>query len=170
MKKYFLKTVILLLGLCASYGYAENPSPESSMQSLNTESSAVQNSTLNQPSHPPKNYFDIRVDDKENDRFLGEFINMLTTLGIIIVIILIATWFLKKMVNTRIQQLNTTSYIKIVEKRTLTPRTSLYLLDIHGKGFILAESNNGVTSLGSFDVNEMETTPSSSFKDIMENK
>ena len=74
---------------------------------------------------------------------MAEFMNMLTTLGIIVVVILIATWFLKKMVSSRIQQLNTTSVIKVIERRTLTPKTSLYLLDIKGTGFILAESIMG---------------------------
>lgn len=121
--------------------------------------------------HPPKNYFEIKVDDKEGDRFLSEFINMMTTLGIIVAIILIATWFLKKMMNTRMEQLNTTSEIKIIEKRLLTPKTSLYLIDIHGTGFILAESLNGVTSLGSFNVNEMENSNGQEpFNKLMENR
>ena len=115
-------------------------------------------------------YFDMKAGEKENDRFLGEFMNMLTTLGIIVVIILIATWFLKRMVNSRIQQLNTTSVIKIVERRTLTPKTSLYLLDINGMGYILSESTNGVTSLGSFNVIEMESQKPQSFDDLMKNK
>lgn len=172
MKKYFFRIVIVwVLGLSAHYGYSENPSAESAQQ-INAKSTTQQSPMmgLEQPSNPPKNYFDIKVEDKENDRFLSEFINMMTTLGIIVVIILIATWFLKKMVNSRIQQLNTSSYIKIVERRTLTPKTSLYLLDIHGKGFIVAESTNGVTSLGSFDVNEIEKNQPVSFSDVMEKK
>lgn len=110
----------------------------------------------NQTTQAPKNYLDIKVDDKEGDRFFSEFINMLMTLGLIVAIILIATWFLKKMVSSRMEQMNTTSIIKVVEKRMLTPRTSIYLIDVKGDGFILAESNNGVTSLGTFNFNKAE--------------
>ncbi|QLH35282.1 MAG: flagellar biosynthetic protein FliO [Parachlamydiaceae bacterium] len=77
----------------------------------------------------------------------------------------------QKMMNTRMEQLNTTSEIKIIEKRLLTPKTSLYLIDIHGTGFILAESLNGVTSLGSFNVNEMENSNGQEpFNKLMENR
>ncbi len=146
-----------------------------SLFSLNLQSQDVQEpkTTVITPSSPPSTskYFDVKVDEKEGDRFFSEFINMLTTLGLIVALILIATWFLKKMVSSRIQQLNTTSEIKIVERRNLTPKTSLYLLDIKGKGFILAESANGVTSLGSFDLNDVEKAqPQQTFKEVMKDK
>ncbi len=170
-------TVILILAFCffCPYGYSDNASQElhnsSSNESHSTSnrSNIPENSTIPQ-TKPSKNYFDIKPDEKEGDRFFSEFMNMLTTLGLIVAIILLATWFLKRMVNSKIQQLNTTSLIKIVEQRTLSPKTSLYFLDIQGKGFILAESINGVTSLGSFDVSEIEKAPPTNFKDIMKNR
>ena len=83
-----------------------------------------------------------------DDRFLREFLNMLFILGMIVGLILIATWYLKRMVNTRIQQQNVTSTIKILEKRSLTPKSTIYLLDVFGKGLLVADSANGVTNLG----------------------
>lgn len=161
MKTHFLNIFLLLICcLSCNYGYGETV----------TNKQETQGTTANPIAKPPKNYLDIKVDEKERDHFLNEFINMLTTLGVIVAVILIATWFLKKMVHTKIQQLNTTSVIKIVERRTLTPKTSLYLLDIKGVGFIVAESINGVTSLGSFDVNEVESQQPASFKNVMKNK
>lgn len=152
MKKYAILFLIFsLLISCKLYSETTGPSQETAPKD-----------------HVSKNYFDIKVDDKEGDRFFSEFINMLTTLGILVAIILIATWFLKKMVHGRMQQLNTTSEIKIIEKRLLTPKTSLYLVDIKGKGFILAESMNGVTSLGSYNIEEMENLPKKpTFKEII---
>lgn len=176
MKKYFLNIFLLIACFLSQNGYCETSPQEFDNPSLNTVES-IQNkieipeNQVNSPLKSPKNYLDIKVNEQESDRFLSEFMNMLTTLGIIVVIILIATWFLKKMVNSRIQQLNTTSAIKVVERRTLTPKTSLYLLDINGVGFILAESTNGVTSLGSFNVNEIESSQQkSSFNDVMQQK
>lgn len=164
MKKYLMYGFLFFTTCICSYGYSEAPLQEATPHAVPDTSS-----NQAQQSKPPKNYFDIKADEKEGDRFIGEFMNMLTTLGLIVAIILIATWFLKKMVNSRIQQMNTVSLIKIVERRTLSPKTSLYLVDIHGRGFILSESINGVTSLGNFDVNEMENAQKPSFKDI-ENK
>lgn len=99
------------------------------------------------PNHP----FGINIDENDTDHFMHEFINMMTTLGIIVAFVLIATWFLKRTFNTRIEQLNTSSVVKVVERRILNPKTTIILLEIQGKGFILAESINGVTHLGDFD-------------------
>lgn len=85
--------------------------------------------------------------DGSADYFFTTFVNMLATLGIIIALILIVAWFLKKMLNTRIQQINTSSLIKIIERRTLTPKTSIYLLEFNGQDILIAESQNGVTQL-----------------------
>lgn len=171
MKKFFLNLFLFVVTyLSCNYGYSE-PSFQDSLNTAPPSTVSKQELPVNtkqQPSLPPKNYLDIKVEEKDGDRFLSEFINMLTTLGVIVAIILIATWFLKRMVNTKIEQLNTTSLIKIVERRTLTPKTSLYLVDIKGAGFILAESINGVTSLGSFDVNEIEKP--TSFNGVMKSK
>jgi flagellar biogenesis protein FliO len=169
MKKYFLH-FFLLLATCISINNAYSETGPSSIEAPAPLPQHLQETPNAHETKSPKNYFDIKVDEKEGDRFFSEFINMLTTLGIIVLVILIATWFLKKLVNSRIEQLNTTSHIKIVERRNLNPKTSLYLIDINGSGFILAESTNGVTSLGSFDINEMEKGSASSFKDVMNTK
>lgn len=106
------------------------------------------------------------------DKFISEFISMLATLGLIISLILIVAWFLKRMVNSRQDQANETSIIKVVERRSLSPKTAVYLLEIEGKSLIIAESVNGVTRLVDYDSPiEEDEKPSpipSSFKKILE--
>lgn len=172
MTKIILNLFILSL-FFASSAFTQVPEPIFETQISNSlPPMEADNSSSTQPlPKPAKNYFDIKGDNKEGDRFLSEFINMMTTLGLIIVIILIATWFLKKMVSSRIQQLNTSSLIKIIERRTLSPKTSLILVDIQGAGYVFAESTNGVTALGNFDPNTIEKQEqSSSFEDVMKNQ
>jgi flagellar biosynthetic protein FliO len=84
------------------------------------------------------------------DRFISNFINMLTSLGLIIALIFIVSWILKRFLNTRIQQINTQSTIKIIERRALTPKTCIYLLEIEDKRIVIAESTNGVTTLSQY--------------------
>lgn len=83
----------------------------------------------------------------QEDHFFYQFFNMLFSLGSILVIVLIISWILKRALNTRMQQLNTNSLIKIIERRALTPKTTLYVLQIKGKDIAIAESLNGVTLL-----------------------
>ena len=92
------------------------------------------------------------VEGKGDDNFMREFLNMLATLGLLIALILSVTWVLKRMLNTRIQQMNSKSVIKILERRSLTPKSAIYLLDIQGKGFIIAESHSGITTLGTMEL------------------
>lgn len=90
----------------------------------------------------------------KEDNFTRDLVQMVITLGIITAIIFMMTWFLKRMLNTRIQQMNVSSGIKILERRALTPKSSLYLLDVKGKGMVVAESTNGLVKLSDFDLEE----------------
>lgn len=116
-------------------------------------------------------------EEKQNDRFWSEFLNMLATLGMIIGVILIAAWFLRRLLNTRLEQINISSSIKITERRSLSPKTALYLLEVNDKAILIAESQNGVTLLSQFSPESgsspeeapPETNPSS-FTKILESK
>lgn len=111
----------------------------------------------------------------ETNKFLSEFVSMMGTLGLIISAILIFAWFLKRMVNTRQEQANTTSIIKVVERRSLSPKTAVYLLEVEGKSLIVAESVNGVTRLAEYDSpqdanekNETQPKVPSAFSKLMD--
>lgn len=115
----------------------------------------------------------METPNKQNDRFFTEFLNMLATLGFVIGIILLAAWFLRRLLNTRLEQINTTSTIKIIERRSLSPKTALYLIEIYEKTVLIAESQNGVTQLAEFADNKEEPATTSgtlpqSFSKILE--
>lgn len=81
------------------------------------------------------------------DNFMKEFMKMLLTLGAIITVLLLISWMLKRMTNTRMQQINESSDIKILERRSITAKTSVYLLDIKGRQVAIVESHNGLLLL-----------------------
>lgn len=101
------------------------------------------------------------------DRFYNEFFHMLLVLGLILAVLLGVTWFLKRMLNMRFEQGNATSSIKIIERRVLTPKTAIYVIEIFEKRFAIAESHNGITSLG--ELKEEPLHPSE-FEKIMQKK
>lgn len=94
----------------------------------------------------------VDTPEKHNDRFYLEFFNMLATLGLVIAIILIAAWLLRRLLNTRLEQINTTSTVKIVERRALSPKSAVYLLEIYDKIIVVAETQSGITQLGEFSI------------------
>jgi flagellar biosynthetic protein FliO len=81
------------------------------------------------------------------DHFTRDMLNMLSTLGIVVAVLYGLAYAIKRMMNNRVQQLNTSSLIKVVEQRSLSPKSTLYLVEVHGKTIVLGESVNGVTLL-----------------------
>ena len=105
------------------------------------------------PSVYPPRFEEIdHVAEREPAEFQTKFLKMLGLLGLLIGGMYLASWSIKRMTKTRISQQNTDSAIKVVETRVLSHRTTLYLLDIEGKGFVIAESPGGVTRLLDVDL------------------
>lgn len=96
---------------------------------------------------PLEKELELREDE---DRFFYQFIKMLGTLGLLIGFMLFASWFLKRLLNTRVQQMNTTSYIKVIERRALSNKSSLYLVEVQGKTFVVGESMQGLSLITNF--------------------
>lgn len=82
--------------------------------------------------------------------YWAEFANMLMTLAFIIVLIIVTVWVLKKVMRSRVQNLNRSAGIKILERRPLNQKSSLYLVNILGKGVVISESQAGVQVITEF--------------------
>lgn len=151
----FLAAIFFLQNI--SYA-AETPSAESTLETPRQHAAKVPDFSppkdLTGPVFPPEDL--IGEPNPDTNRFLTEFVNMMATLGLIISLILIVAWFLKRMLNTRQEQANITSLIKVVERRSLSPKTAVYLLEIEGKSVLIAESQNGVTRLTDYTTPEEE--------------
>lgn len=121
-----------------------------------------------QTKESPSNYWDEDVDDtKVKSSFSDEFLHMMMSLGFIIVIMLLAGWALKRLMGQRVQQANNNSDIKVIERRPLSAKSAVYLLDIHGRTIIVGESATGLHSLGDFPTPGDNQT---SFSEIYEEK
>lgn len=83
----------------------------------------------------------------DEGHFASQLLQMLLMLGLLLGLLLFTSWFLKRMMNTRIQQVNGNSAIKVLEQRAVSTRTTVYALDIEGKTYIFAETPSAVTPL-----------------------
>lgn len=89
----------------------------------------------------------------EDNRFFEEFLHMLLILGFIVAGLLFASWLLKRVMSNRLEQMNVSSAIKVLERRPITPKSSIYLLEIHDRRIVVGESLNGLTLLADFRSN-----------------
>lgn len=144
-KTYLIFALLFIFAYWIAPAWGQQPLPQPQPQAHSNEA--------------PPNPFpfeDIKNEQHKpgEDRFISDFMNMLASLGLIIALIFIVSWFLKRFLNTRIQQMNTTSAIKIVERRALTPKSSIYLLEVNDRTMVIAESTNGVTLLSNLHMRE----------------
>lgn len=72
---------------------------------------------------------------------------MLLMLGILLGLVLFASYFLKKMTSVRLESLNTTSRIKVLEHRALSQKASVHLVEIDDKEFLIAENHAGISAI-----------------------
>lgn len=149
MKKIVVSSVLVMLLLCV-FGFAEEL-PE----------------VLQQETPLPQ--------EPTTEHFFMEFLHMLGMLGLLLALMLGVSWVLKRVLSNRMEQINQSSPIKIIERRSLTPKTAIFVIDVFGKKSVIADHHNGVTYLGDLPsdviINEDEPLPPSrSFKDILKAK
>lgn len=110
--------------------------------------------------------------EESSDKFTSELLNMLLTLGMLVAVIFALSWILKRMLNVKNQQENVRSTIKILEKRSLSPKAALYLVEVFGKTLVVAESPTGFNCMATFDHTEesddAEAKPQKSFEKILD--
>ena len=70
----------------------------------------------------------------------GAFLKMFLVLIALIVGIFITVWILKKLSQGRWASGNSNRAIKIIEKRPLSQKTMLYIIDVDGQQSVIAES------------------------------
>lgn len=148
--KDYLCLFLILIGFL-SYPLKTFSQQQESEPAQSADASAYAPHETIPPKHTDPFYFSKESFEHElgheTDSFPAKFLNMLFILGLLIGFMILASWALKRMMKTRLTQLNTTSAIKVVETRSLSPRSTLYLLEIQGKTLLIAESPTTISLL-----------------------
>jgi len=126
--------------------------------------SVVMAETATSPKTQNEFYIDPEKPEVQTRHFYVEFLNMILTLVVIIILLLLITWAFKRLLHSRMQQINVTSTIKILETRAVSTKASVHLIEVQGKGIVFAESGSGIVKLTEIEL------PESSFQNILEEK
>jgi flagellar biogenesis protein FliO len=84
-------------------------------------------------------------------------VKMLISLLALALLLFASYWFLKRLIQNRLQKGVGRQSIEIVEKRMISPKTMLYLVQVENKKILFAESHLEVKALDTFRV--VETLP-----------
>ncbi len=72
-------------------------------------------------------------------------------LALIVVLMGLTFWMFKRLSQSRVKQQNYMKSIKILEKRPISPKSILYLIEVAGKQILIAESQIEVRTIQNFD-------------------
>ncbi|MFI0435653.1 MAG: FliO/MopB family protein [Parachlamydiaceae bacterium] len=161
---FFLQTLCCPLSIFADEHHVSSSSsaPKSAEQSFDDEEDQNQvefnQHAFDNDSEDKRFNLDLHdVDERWNhqlsheaESFEKKFFNMLIVLGLLIGFMFLASWALKRMMKSKLSHLNTGSAIKLLETRYLSPRATLYFIEIEGQTLLIAESPTAVTHLKTF--------------------
>lgn len=85
------------------------------------------------------------------------FAKMLITLVVIVFLLFATYWILRRVMQNRLQRGVGKGSIHILEKKMISPKTMLYLVEVEEKKILIAESHLEIKRLESFE----DKTPTS---------
>ncbi len=74
------------------------------------------------------------------ENYQASLMKMFFMLILLIAFLILTVWLLKKFINSRMQLAAQGKSIQILERRTISPKSILYLLEIDGEKFLISES------------------------------
>ena len=127
-----------------------------------------------QANNPPKSHVETQVDQKTEEKkedtpltveespatvdmskatesYETAFIKTIVVLVCLLVLITLTVWMFRKISNGRLRNFNYHKSVKILEKRPLSPKSMLYLIEVGGKQVLIAESQLEVRTVTTLD-------------------
>lgn len=92
----------------------------------------------------PKNSFlteETASETTPDFNYRSAFIRMLISLVALMLFIFLTFWAFKRLMRSRIASTNQSRAIKILEKRAISPKSILYLIEVENEKILIAESH-----------------------------
>lgn len=87
--------------------------------------------------------FNEYLEAPQDFNYWQEFFRMMLILGIILGSVLILAWILKGYLNKRVKQINIQHQIKVLERRNLSQKSMIYLIEVEGQKMLIGDSASG---------------------------
>lgn len=141
MKKYLITLLICLFSFSLQ-GFEAPPTPEPPPGiSEEPQKETTPHQTGIDEAYTPY------LEKAEPEDFKSKFFHMLFILSLIIGFMILASWMLKRMSKVRLNNINVSSAIKIIEMRQLSHKSAIYLIEVEGHHLVVAESSTGIHHL-----------------------
>jgi len=121
--------------------------------SLEEGGKTVNDSSFTESEKEPIDLSELQSTQASYESAIYKIVFVLLTL---ILLSALAFYLFKKFASSRMQQANHFRNIKILEKRAISPKSMLYLVEVGGKKMLIGESQLELRSLSSLDWIEPE--------------
>lgn len=88
---------------------------------------------------------------KTTESYETAFIKTIVVLVGLLVLVILTVWMFKRISSGRLRTFNYLKSVKILEKRPLSPKSMLYLIEVSGKQVLIAESQLEVRTVATLD-------------------
>src|SRR5690348_3159016 len=148
-----LKQIFISLLLCTSTfviaetGAAPNQTQTTQKQTGTSETPA----DTSAPALPTQEIPPPPSSSQITESYEGSFLQVIVSLIGLVVLVVVTFWILKRLGRGRFGKFGSDKAIHIIERRPLSPKSVLYLVQIENKRVLLSESQFEVRSHASFD-------------------
>ena len=150
MKNYLIFPIFIFVTFFSGLSFSqEQPNVKDNDLSKEQENFDLFYSDLED--HPSSKHDESISNEHTTSKFEYRLLNMLLMLITLITFMVLAGWALKRMMRSRINNLNTSSVIKIKETRNISPRSTLYLVEIEGQTLLIGETHQTITHLATLE-------------------
>ena len=88
-----------------------------------------------------------KIEEALPDNFNALFTRMIITTSLIIILIIATLWAFKKFIRKKIFFSNSQNMVRILESRTLSAKSILYLIEVEKQKILISESHAGVSKI-----------------------
>ncbi len=106
----------------------------------------------------PKEFSDEIIESIPSPQYQKSFVRMMVLVLVFIVLVTAAYVFLKKMIKGKYRPSGPSQSIKILEKKVLSPKTMLFLIEVEKEKVLISESQVHVKHLHKCEKIPVQTT------------
>ena len=146
----------ILLSIFFSFNYAEDQKNYTSVYSDSTEDVPIMSDNDNEanPNAPTIINKDQHFDPPS---FKKAFFKMAIALFALIILVVITFYSLRRLNRVKTSQANKMQSIKILEKRPISPKSMLYLIEVDGEKVLISESNLEVRPIQAIGLEKLDS-------------
>ncbi len=142
--------ILFLLGAltCATFQPASADEPVKQEQTVPAEGPSATQPTPPQPASMQPSPNETVPQPVMAPSYEGAFVKMIVTVIGLVSVVLLTVWALRKIGQGRFRGFGSHRSIQIIERKPLSPKSMLYLVEVGHQKFLIAESQLEVRRLG----------------------